>query len=556
MKTMRISAILITLFIIGCATKGSNSIVSLINEEMDVAPTSVGTVGDGLETIGITDNLNATLQYPMQDQYGWTVLSPSEDSRLIYVSSSEGDDNSGKIYHTNEVNDPLNPEGVYAFKSILKAMRLVRDGYPDWVLLKKGDEWEIDHVIGVVGAGGRSRSEPVVFTAYGVEEERPLIKTSGRNGFQSYGSQSFITVAGLDFYAYKRNPKSDDFVGWDNLKSPVGFKSMTDAENDHESIVIEDNVFRFFSGNVVFTGAKKSINMVIRRNKILDAYSVSGHGQGIYVKNGSILMEGNLLDHNGWYQQNQGIKNDSTEGQATMFNHNAYIVNSRDSIISNNIITRAASIGLKFTSNAVNKSTTTNVINSSNLTIINNLFIEGEIGISIGGNKDFNDGVRWEGINIVDNVFLNVGESMPTARPLAWHIIADDWKGGSIIGNYLLFNDNENIRNIIGIAVLGASTGVTVHSNVMYGLGARTDKVIFLKSFEEMSNLLIYKNHINSYYGSQSWIRRDIDTYMQEQGESGGLNSFIQAVKAQSKNNWNSAFTPSVVNEYLKLQFK
>ena len=529
--------------------------ISQINKEISFTAAAEGASEEKLQSLNVIALTSNSLKYPERDTKGWTILTPSADSRLIYVSSSEGDDNSAATYNSSEVADPLNPGSIAAFKTIAAAVGLVREGYPDWILLKKGDEWTIDHVVGVLGSGGRSMSEPIVFTSYGSEKERPLIKTSGRNGFQSYGSQSFITVVGLDFYAYQRDPNSVDFVGWDNLGSPVGFKCLTDTVNDNESIVLEDNIFRYFSGNIVFDGAKRSKNIIIRRNHILNSFSVSGHGQGVYVKNSTILMEDNLLDHNGWYQHNYGVSNDSAEGQATMFNHNAYLVNINDSIISSNIITRASSIGLKFTSNS-EKTAGINTINVSNVLIKNNLIIEGEIGISIGGNTDFQNGVRWEGINIVGNVLINTGNSMPTGRALAWGIIADDWKAGSLVGNFLLFNDNTNILNIIGIAVTGASTGVTVNSNVMYDLGAKVDQVIFVKTFEQMSGLLIYDNFINSYYGSGSWIRRDINTYMQEQGEEEGLSSFVTLVNAQSKSNWNNAFTADVINRYMKSQFK
>src|SRR5690606_32346154 len=60
---------------------------------------------------------------------GWSELTPSNDSRLIYVSSSEGDDE----------NDGMSSDTP--IHSITKASTLVRDGYPDWILLKRGDVW-------------------------------------------------------------------------------------------------------------------------------------------------------------------------------------------------------------------------------------------------------------------------------------------------------------------------------------------------------------------------------------------------------------------------------
>ncbi len=62
-----------------------------------------------------------------QDAAGWTVVDPSADSRIIYVSSSTG----------NDANDGLSART--AKRSIDAGMALVRDGSPDHLLLKRGD---------------------------------------------------------------------------------------------------------------------------------------------------------------------------------------------------------------------------------------------------------------------------------------------------------------------------------------------------------------------------------------------------------------------------------
>src|SRR5690348_11040739 len=65
----------------------------------------------------------------LQDSSGFTVITPSSDSRVVYVSSSQGlDTNSGLSQSA-----PL--------KTIAKARTLLRNGMPDEMLLKKGDTW-------------------------------------------------------------------------------------------------------------------------------------------------------------------------------------------------------------------------------------------------------------------------------------------------------------------------------------------------------------------------------------------------------------------------------
>src|SRR5690606_6289182 len=60
---------------------------------------------------------------------GWAELAPTVDSRSVYVSSSGGDDR----------NDGLSPESPK--RTIRAGYGLLRDGPPDWLLLRSGDTW-------------------------------------------------------------------------------------------------------------------------------------------------------------------------------------------------------------------------------------------------------------------------------------------------------------------------------------------------------------------------------------------------------------------------------
>jgi hypothetical protein len=113
-----------------------------------------------------------------RDATGWTVFTPSSDSRLIYVSSSTGNDATGQIYSpTNSVisADPFNPVGpIMPFATISNAMAQARSGYPDWVLLKRGDTWSSGLPM---AKSGRSASERSLVSAYGASGARPLLKS-------------------------------------------------------------------------------------------------------------------------------------------------------------------------------------------------------------------------------------------------------------------------------------------------------------------------------------------------------------------------------------------
>src|SRR5262245_47418917 len=80
---------------------------------------------------------------PYLDVNGWTVFTPSADTRIIYVSNSVG----------NDVNNGLSPNTPV--KSLSRGMSLLRKNRPDWLLLKKGDTWT-NQVLGQIKVSGRS----------------------------------------------------------------------------------------------------------------------------------------------------------------------------------------------------------------------------------------------------------------------------------------------------------------------------------------------------------------------------------------------------------------
>jgi hypothetical protein len=244
----------------------------------------------------------ANFNFPPQDAQGWSILTPTSDSRLIYVSNS-GDDSTGQIYSPSDSvigSDPKNPTGsVQAFGTIDAALTNMRSGSPDWVLLRKGDTWSS----GTIKAkSGLSLSERSVITSYGSASDRPLINSGQEQGLSFWKSIQFSALIGIEFYSNERDPGGPDFAGWEGLDGGPGFymySSNTDAPNS--SILVEDSVFNFFGGNIV-QGPAGSEDIIIRRSQFLNNYSTNSHSQGLYSNNASVFLEENLFDHNGWYK--------------------------------------------------------------------------------------------------------------------------------------------------------------------------------------------------------------------------------------------------------------
>ncbi len=115
---------------------------------------------------------------------GWTDLytiiqSPGyADARIVYVSNS-GNDSTAQVYgrdHAVLGNNPLNPTGsVAAFSSISAAFTRLRSGYPDVMLLRRGDSWSGIRLS--VNKAGRNNSERLIIAAYGPESApRPRLR--------------------------------------------------------------------------------------------------------------------------------------------------------------------------------------------------------------------------------------------------------------------------------------------------------------------------------------------------------------------------------------------
>ena len=147
---------------------------------------------------GPDDNSEEAL--PREQENGWTTMDPSSDSRIIYVSSSDGDDSA----------DGLTPETAIA--TLDRGIEMLRDGYPDWMLLRRGDSWE--GTLALSDISGRSPDERMVIASYGDSLERPMIRTGSNGGIElCCGPSANLAFLDIAFYAHTRDPDSPDYQG-------------------------------------------------------------------------------------------------------------------------------------------------------------------------------------------------------------------------------------------------------------------------------------------------------------------------------------------------------
>ena len=541
------------------------------------------------------------------DETGWSVITPSEDSRLIYVSSSSGNDATAEFYAPRDVASVEDPGAIKPYKTIEAAMLNARDGYPDWVLLRRGDAWELQNKLQL--NSGRSISERAVITSYGTGH-RPLIKSNADEALVIWSYRRYLAITSLAIYAHKRDPASAAFSGWGQVAEAIAIRMYAPQDSAMGTVLLENNDINYFSKGIAINGGGDILDIVIRRNTIRNSYSENDHSQGIYASHTSVLLEENIFDHNGWYKPQVGTGNEKSEGQANMFNHNTYFSQAFHTKFIRNIFLRSSSIQNKWAANS-DKSLGVDSITANDLWMEDNVYVGGEIGISAGGNTDYNTGARWKNITILNNVMLAIGRDQPTNRTLGWNIDATDWDGGLICGNYLLHTDNPLVTNLSGIRLAGHSNDVTIAENTLHGLVAPNPNskvgAISVDSAPK-SNILITQNNvqlansnmrvvvasqldglefesnryfsgldetqwfravdvnydidawrsisgdINSSVGNDSFMepKRTFESYLSSIGVTPSIDVFLDNVVAQSKDNWRRDLSAQAILEYIR----
>jgi hypothetical protein len=152
-------------------------------------------------------------QHP-KDGSIWTTFEDSEDTLYFYCSATEGDD----------ANDGLSEETPKQTVAATVNLRIGRDGKPDRLLFKRGDEWNDEYIVCSTLKSGRSIDEPLVIGAYGDESlprpefwiSRGLNETQYPNSFMFdngniLNKNDFLAVVDIHVYAYKRDPDNPFF---------------------------------------------------------------------------------------------------------------------------------------------------------------------------------------------------------------------------------------------------------------------------------------------------------------------------------------------------------
>ncbi len=361
-------------------------------------------------------------------QITWTTFTPSADTRMVYVSSSTGNDSNNGL-------DTSHPVATLA-----KGYSLLRDGYPDWLQLKAGDIWSNQSLSWTIS--GRSTAAPMLISSYGTGA-RPTISESGNDAALAFygATTSHIALSGINLvgqgagYGIYIYTPGTDYLIEDAL-----------VEGFQENIVAEPDT------TISNVGPS---NVRIRGSQILDAYNASGQkSEGLFAAAvDGMVLEYNVLDHNGW----------KTGAQTPdIYSHNAYLDDMTHLTIRSNIFSNASSFGLLVRSENAPSAT-------QHVLIENNLFVGGANGMSIGARTGDGAWLTYGAVDVTvrNNVLTEIGRALDGADQ-SYGIDLGSINGG-LITNNLLFN-KPNAGTSFGIRLVAdtPSQNVTISNNVIY----------------------------------------------------------------------------------------
>jgi hypothetical protein len=401
----------------------SGSSVDIVVSINDPATASLA-VGTYQSVVDWTDTSNAAVLHSRtvnlnilsgQSSSGWTSFTPSADSRIVYVSSSTGNNSWDGLAPDHAAGGSSGPKAT-----ILAGAQLLRDNMPDWLLLKRGDTFQEPiydgQVTGYWVKRGRSATEPILVSGYGVGA-RPIVASGNTDGFKTWNQlyqghyAGNLAIVGLEFFASTYTGGNED---------PRGIWLLGGGANT----LVEDCMVRRYRGNIVVGsdghgGAGILTNVTIRRCVVSEAYTIvnDGGAQGLYASDAhGLLIEENVFDHNGWV--------DSISGSGpNWYRRNVYIQN--------------GCTGVVFRKNIV--AGTDGIQQRPGGTCNDNLFLSNALNLQFGsGNEPEPGGVSG---TVSNNVILD-GRDLQAGSPRGWGLIAGNVVNATFDHNIVAHNTN------------------------------------------------------------------------------------------------------------------
>lgn len=507
---------------------------------------------------------------------GSTVITPTSSDRIIYCSSSTG----------NDQNSGLSPYSPVA--SIGRAVSLLQDHTGDELLFKCGDVWHAG--FGYWTLSGQSSQNPMVIGSYGTGA-RPEFLTGTSSGWTAGSAGApvvnYVAVMGLNFIASDRDPllTSDP----DSASIPAGITVLT-ISND---ILVENCEVQYYADGMNFEKDMGELqNITVRRNIIVNSYATNEHSEGLYALGvDTLTLDGNFFDQNGYNYQ--------VGAEPNWYNHDCYLsATDTNVLVEDNIFSRASGYGLEDRPGGI---------------VIDNLFIDDPVGMSFGlvnGATTTPGGVTGE---VIGNVFFGGGDigSIQGGQAL---VLGNIQPSGVVVSNNIFTQGIAEAEPAIaldyGIGQINPQSSVGINnlkitSNIIYdwtsgiamapgmspggtGLDALNDVTLSDNEFENLtgapfdnpSSSYLTEESLtgNEYYNTGKSINgsssvtpagtvlskpiaytnptESIALYDVINGGNGTVNAFLAAEAQQNERTWNPVYNAWTVISYIDGGFK
>lgn len=518
------------------------------------------------------------------DADGWTdfeaVTSTGyEDARVVFVSTT-GDDATAQIYGIGDVE--FDTDGMFqpvgtpsAYATLAAANAAVREGYPDIILLKRGDEWTDEH-FGSTNEikSGRSQTERKIVASYG-SGARPALHMDTGLTFYNY-SESFIIISGIYTYA-------NDWTISSRAIDVRGFGT---------DVLFEDVSVKDHAGGIVQGG---DLYRIVFRRCIFDGGEA--HDGQFYASGATDLVYEENLFHAPY---------DEDYPTGTPLGRFVYMSSGNS--------TTSDALHTIFRRNIFNKGEREAIDIRNGDIIHNNLSLEVDL-MTIGGRGGSDDALS--DVDATDNVFMRAPPNEGTAN----YIIARNIIGGSISRN--IWTDPAgitaaaNLISLEGGEFVHVLRDLTISENLMYGYAGTSQNrgITTAAEFTEVTGVVISDNEFQYVTGSDhlilirdrgdgdplvgftfsgnvywstnpdeadwfspgtsydNWVSisgetgsskealtytdpsRTILTYNQSLGGTASVDEWITRALAQARHNWDENYTAHKANDYIRAGF-
>lgn len=506
-----------------------------------------------------------------------------ENSRIVYVSSSIGDDVTGLVYttgHDSLGGDPFSVSDgdVAPFKSIVAASAHIRNGFPDILLIRRGDTFTGN--IGTWTKSGPSPDERIIIATYGAHSDRPQFNTGTSFGMSASGVD-FLIVSGIYFHA-------DD---WESDPGGIGkgIDILSGGSGSHHQLH-EDCVYKRYDLNRVQGSSSGPHESIAFRRCITIDIGEEGANSGTFYVNWTkdFLFEDGICyspnTESRWFYL-------SPAGNET-----------------NDTVTGAIIRGSTFfSSSRTGFSARSGGLFENNLIVRNNQFFMGGAG---GSDDSIQSGI------IRDNVFLESSPSSTSETVVTLKNIDGGYVYGNVITDPTYLGQYSYAMMVTAGDSVQIARNIDIHNNIVYGWGGSGfGRALRIHTeFQEVENVSIRENDFQMVNGSGEVVQHSANTagfdgftyegnrywstagenqwffqggvvaWQQASGEPGELENLkiqvdyphpnrnlktyhewiggepsteaymLNAIK-QSRGNWNQTYTAAAVNAYIREGF-